>query len=552
MLNQSAELFADKTAFLVKENRSGAYSPISYRRFADDVKALGTEFIGMGLLKDTKIAIVSENRYFWGLTYMAAVNGEAVVIPIDKELAAEDIINLLEVSGASAVVYSAFVKSKLGNDFPKNIKYTINMDTDKNDEMTGELSFSEVLKNGAEKVQSGDTRFDDVQINPEESKILLFTSGTTAMSKGVLLSHKNIVTNLMAMCSMVYCGDEDVFLSVLPIHHTYECTCGFLAPLYRGSAIAYCDGLRYIAKNLKEAQATIMLGVPAIFEAIHKRIAAHIRKNGMSKKFRRGLFVTKSLLKVGIDERRKVFKAVADSLGGKVRLFISGAAAISPETMQFFEDIGIEFLQGYGITECSPIVALSRSKAKKPGAAGVAMPCMQVDILTPNDEGVGEIICKGDNVMNGYYQDEAETSNAIVNGWFHTGDLGYIDKDGFIYITGRKKNVIVTKNGKNIYPEELEAFINKNEYVKESLVYGKSTDDSGELIISAVVVPNLAAIESVLGKDVTDSKIEELMKSAVDAVNKRNPLYKYIRSVTVHKDDFKKTTTQKIKRYLEV
>lgn len=552
MLNQSAEIYADKNAFLVKKNRTDNYSGITYRRFGEDVKALGTAFIDMGLDKSRKIAVVSENRYEWAVTYMAAVNGDAVVVPIDKELAAEDIVNLLIVSEASAVVYSKNVKKKLGTDLPKNIKYAVNMDSDDADKSSGELAFSDLIRVGKALLDNGDERFEKVEIVLEESKILLFTSGTTALSKGVLLSHKNIVTNLMSMCSMVYCGENDIFLSVLPIHHTYECTCGFLAPIYRGSTIAYCDGLRYIANNLKEAHATMMLGVPALFEAMHKRIVTQIKKNGMEKKFKTGLAITRSLLKLGIDKRRSVFKSVYESLGGNVRLFISGAASISAETQKFFEDIGIEFLQGYGITECAPIVALSRSRMFREGAAGIALPCMEVDVLMPNDEGVGEIICKGENVMNGYYKNDDETREAVVNGWFRTGDLGYIDDDKYIYITGRKKNVIVTKNGKNIYPEELEAFINQNEYVKESLVYGKDADDSGELIISAIVVPNLAAIEGVLGKDVSDEKIEELMKAAVDAVNKRNPLYKYIRNVTVRREDFKKTTTQKIKRYLEI
>lgn len=552
MLEQSVEIYSEKNAFLVKKNRTDSYTGITYRQYGDDVRALGTAFIDIGICKGSKVAVVSENRYAWAVTYMAAVNGEGYIVPIDKELAAEDIMNLLKVSEASAVVYSKNVKKKLGNEFPENIKYAINMDSEDADENCGEISFDALIKKGNELLEQGDKRFDNVEIIPEESKILLFTSGTTAMSKGVLLSHKNIVTNLMSMCSMVYCGEKDVFLSVLPIHHTYECTCGFLAPIYRGSTIAYCDGLRYIANNLKEAQATMMLGVPAMFEAMHKRVISHLKKSGMEKKFKTGRFVTKSLAKVGIDKRREVFKDVIDSFGGKVRLFISGAASISMETQKFFEDIGIEFLQGYGITECSPIVALSRSKMFREGAAGIALPCMDVDVLMPNEEGVGEIICKGDNVMNGYYKNDEETQAAVENGWFRTGDLGYIDEDKYIYITGRKKNVIVTKNGKNIYPEELEAFINQNEYVKESLVYGKDEDGSGELVISAIIVPNYAAIESVLGKDVSEGKVHELMQSAVDAVNKRNPLYKYIRNVTVRNDDFKKTTTQKIKRYLEI
>lgn len=552
MLSQSRALYGTKTAFMVKPHHDVAYEGITYEKFCADVDAFGTALISLGITHGKKVAIISENRYLWAVTYMAVLNGEGVVCPMDKELADDDLLNLLNVSSAEAVVCSQKMLEKLGgaesilNNAP-TVKYIINMDAPASEDSV--LCYDVLLRHGEVLILEGDTRFADVNIDPDEAKILLFTSGTTAMSKGVLLSHKNIVTNLMAMCSMIYVDDKDVFLSVLPIHHTYECTCGLMAPLYRGSSIAYCDGLRYIQKNLCECHATIMLGVPALFEAMYSRIITRAKKSGIYSKMQKAQKLSALMLKAGVDVRRKMFKDVIDAFGGSVRMFISGAAAIDVEVLKGFIGFGIDFLQGYGITECSPIVALTQKSCQRYNSVGKAMPCMQIRIDDANDEGVGEIVCKGDNVMLGYFENPDETNAAITDGWFKTGDLGYMDKDGYLYITGRKKNVIVTKNGKNIYPEELEAFINQNEYVKESVVYGKALDD-GETIISAVIVPDMERISAVMGDSISDERIAELMQAAVDAVNKRNPLYKYIRNVKLRKEDFKKTTTQKIKRYL--
>ncbi len=552
MLKQSCELYAEKSAFLVKENKDAGYEPVTYKKFGNDVNYLGISLLSLGVGNGTKVALISENRYFWAVTYMAALNGEAMICPMDKELAAEDLLNLLNVSKSLVAVCSGKLLEKLGGaenicQKAPSVKYVINMDADVSE--NGALSYKELLKRGKELADGGDTRFDDVVINPEEAKILLFTSGTTAMSKGVLLSHKNIVTNLMAMCSMVYIDEKDVFLSVLPIHHTYECTCGLMAPLYRGSTVAYSDGLRYIQKNLCECHASIMLGVPALFEAMHARILSRARKNGIEKKLKLAKSLSRAFLKVGIDLRKVLFKSVVDAFGGNIRLFISGAASIDVDVLKSFNDFGIGFLQGYGITECSPIVALTREKSQKADSVGLALPCMQIKIDGANEEGIGEIICKGDNVMLGYFENPEETENVFTDGWFRTGDLGYMDKDGFLYITGRKKNVIVTKNGKNIYPEELEAFLNQTPYVKESFVYGKA-DENGETVISAILVPNIEKIYADMGGDVKPERIKALMQEAADEVNKRNPLYKYIRNVKLQTKEFEKTTTQKIKRYL--
>lgn len=553
LLYGSVELYADETAFLHKPT-SKIYEPVTFKEFGDDVNALGLAFCDLGLKDGAKIAIVSANRYAWSTSYMAAVNGDTVVVPIDKDLNIDDIINLLNISSAQCVLYSAELLKKAENaeyikEKAPSVKYAVNMDA--SEDNGEELSYSRLLERGRELAKAGDSRFMDYEVNPNEMKVLLFTSGTTAMSKGVMLSHKNIVTVVMAMCSMVYIGPEDTFLSVLPIHHTYECTCGFLTPVYRGCTVAYADGLTKVAKNLKESGATIVLGVPQLFETMYKRIMTKAKKDGLEKKMAFGVKLTRALRKIGIDIRRKVFANIHDNLGGKLRITVSGAAAISPEVAVAFNDFGINLIEGYGITECAPIVSLTMLNELRPGSAGIAVPGSEIKIDNPGEDGIGEILYKGDNVMLGYYNNPEETASVIKDGWFCTGDLGYMDKDGFVYITGRKKSVIVTKNGKNIFPEELETFINKNDYVLESLVYGSEVDNiADELQICAVLVPDMAKI----GEDfpeVDAVKINELMQAAVDEVNKRNPVYKYIRKVTVRNTEFEKTTTRKVKRYVE-
>lgn len=553
LLYGSVELYTNETAFLHKPTGKN-YEPVTFKQYGDDVNALGLAFANMGLKDGAKIAIVSQNRYAWSTTYMAAVNGDTVAMPIDKELNIDDIINLLNVSEAKAVVYSAELLKKADSaayikEKAPSVRFAINMDA--SEDNGEELSYNLLLEKGRELAKTGDSRFMDYEVNPDDMKVLLFTSGTTAMSKGVMLSHRNLVTVVMAMCSMVYIGPEDTFLSVLPIHHTYECTCGFLTPVYRGCTVAYADGLTKVAKNLKESGATIVLGVPQLFETMYKRIMTKAKKDGLEKKMAFGVKLTRLLRKIGIDLRRKVFSSIHENLGGKLRITVSGAAAISPEVAVAFNDFGINLIEGYGITECAPIVSLTRLDELRPGSAGIAVPGSEIRIDNPGEDGIGEILYKGDNVMLGYYNNPEETATVMKDGWFRTGDLGYMDKDGYVYITGRKKSVIVTKNGKNIFPEELEAFLNANDYVLESLVYGSDVDNiADETEICAVLVPDMDKI----GEDFPDAdeaKVGELMQEAVNALNKRNPVYKYIRKVTVRNTEFEKTTTRKVKRYVE-
>jgi long-chain acyl-CoA synthetase len=552
MLNSSVELFGDKPAFLTKHAENKNYVPISYNKLKKDVDALGTAFISLGL-KHKKIALLSENRYEWAISYLATVNGTGVIVPLDKELPENEIENLLTRSKASAIIFSKSKQKDVENiskriDF---VDYYIGMDIEEDQDNI--LSLAQLLKKGEQLLNDGDSSFINAPIDNDAMVSLIFTSGTIGKSKAVMLSHKNICSNIMDMCAMVYIDEKDTFLSVLPIHHTYQCTCGFLCQLYRGSTIAFCEGLRHIVKNLQESKTTVMLGVPLIFEAIYKRLWDQAsKKPGMRKKLKTALKISNFLLKFGIDIRRKLFAPIHDVLGGHLRLFISGAAAIDPVVAKGFKSLGINFIQGYGLTECSPIVAVNRNNYSKDDAAGLPHPSMEVKIDNPNAEGVGEVICRGPSVMLGYYEDPVATEEAFKDGWFHTGDLGYFDSDGFLHITGRKKNVIVTKNGKNIYPEEIETLLNRSPYIKESLVYGKDDEVFGEVVVSAIIVPELEQIQADFpDKEMTEEEIFKLIQKEVKAVNKSLVTYKYIRDFKLREDEFAKTTTRKIKRYLE-
>lgn len=549
MLESSAELYGNETAFLVKTEEGGPYKPITFRQYYNDVNALGTALISLGL-SGKRVAVISENRYEWTVAYLAVVNGTGVVVPLDKDLPVGEIKNLLLRSKADAVFYSDGKKNEvesIADELP-NLKYLISMDAE---ESTGKvLSYRVLVNKGYELINSGDRSFLDAKIDKEAMSILLFTSGTTDKAKAVMLSHKNVCSNLMDMCSMLYIDEKDVFLLVLPLHHTYACTCGFLCQIYRGSTIAFCEGLRHIAKNLKESKTTILLGVPLILEAMYKRIWDQASKDPkVLRKLKLGLKISRILRMAGIDIRKKLFRPIHENFGGAMRLFISGGAAIDPKVVQGFQDFGIHCVQGYGLTECSPIIALNRDVDYRNNAAGLPLPNVQVKIHDPNEEGIGEIIAKGPNIMLGYYENEELTRETIVNGWFHTGDLGYIDEDGFLYITGRKKNVIVTKNGKNIYPEEIEALLNRSPYIAESMVYGRENEVEGDIEVAAEIYPDMEKIKETLGtENPTEEQVYKLIEEEVYKVNKMLVLYKYVRHIEIRETEFEKTTSKKIIR----
>jgi long-chain acyl-CoA synthetase len=560
LMDTSAELYSDRTAFLYKPKGNDKYVPVTFRQFKADVDALGTALIDIGL-KGGRVAIISENRYEWAVSYMAVVNGTGIVVPLDKELPENEIENLLIRSKADAVIFSDNLKNSVLNiakriDF---IKHYIIMDdaAEKNGSDTSQQTelteLKELIEKGRKKVAEGCRDFIDAEIDTEALSILLFTSATTDTSKAVMLSHRNIAENLMAMSSMLNIVPDDVFLSVLPLHHTYENTCGFLCPHYRGAAVAYCEGLRHIVKNLQEAKATVMLGVPLIYESIYKRIWDQAAKNPkLLKKLKFGLKLSGFLRKFGINITKKLFAPIHNNFGGNIRIFISGAAGIDPEVARGFRNFGIHFVQGYGLTECSPIVALNRDVDFKDEAAGLPLPGLEVRIDGAGSDGVGEIVVKGPSVMMGYYEDPENTAEALKDGWFYTGDLGFIDDDGFVHITGKKKNVIVTKNGKNIYPEEVETLLNKSRYIKECIVFGKDDPVYGDIVVSATIVPEMEIIESEFeGRKPTEDEIREIIRKEVKEVNKSLVTYKYVKDFNIRYEEFEKTTTRKIKRYVK-
>ena len=550
LVNDSCRIYADRTAYLVKRPGSEEYQKIKYSKVKEDVDALGTALINLGL-KGKRIAVIGENRYEWAISYLAVITGVGIVVPLDRQLPEKELENCIKRSEVSAIMYSSKLEdsiNKLFTNFENVEKYICFDDISDNGNF---MSLSKVIKYGKKLMEEGNRDFIDAAINEEEMSEMLFTSGTTSEPKIVMLSHKNICFNIHEQCKMLEIVPDDVFLSVLPIHHTYECTCGFLTPLYRGASVAYCEGLRHIQKNMQQAKVTVFLGVPLIFETLYRKIWEGIGKQGKTNLVKRMIKITNALDKVGIHLKKKIFKEIHEQLGGNIKVLIVGAAAMTPEVSKGFRDLGILTVQGYGLSECAPIVALNRDVDYKDDAAGLPLPNEEVKIDNPNEEGVGEIIVKGDHVMLGYYKNDEENKKALKDGWFYTGDLGFIDEDGFIHITGRKKNVIITKNGKNIYPEEIETMLLRNDYIKECMVYGKKDKDDVKLA-AEIVLDNDFIEEKYKDNPKTKEELKKIVWEEVKKINQELVSYKHVKEINIRDTEFKKTTTMKIKRYLEV
>lgn len=550
MLSQSVSLFGDNAAFK-KIGQDGQINSITYKAFAADISALGTALLELGF-KNKKIAVVGENRYEWCVTYLSVVNGVGTVVPIDRELPVDDFKNLLKQSDASAVVFSEkclnVIKSVQGE--IQSIKSWICMDETQDSQF---LNYAELVDKGRKAIEAGSTEFEKAEINPDDPLILLFTSGTTAFSKGVMLSHRNICAVITGVSATVKVRPTDSVLSILPLHHTYECTLGFLTIIYSGASIAFSEGLKHISRNLKEYKPTFLVTVPLLLENVYKKVWGQAKKQkGMKLKLIIGQIISGFLYNVlGIDIRRKLFKQIHDNVGGNLQTFITGAAAVDPKISKGFRKWGFLVLQGYGLTECSPLVTGNRDRYFRDGSAGLAIPGVEVKIDKPDRNGIGEVLVKGSNVMLGYYNNPDATDNVIVDGWFHTGDLGRINRKGFLYITGRCKNVIVTKNGKNIFPEELEAYIKDSPFVAECVVYGKLDELSGETLVMANIFPNLEAISEKFKNAVNSINTEDisnLLRDVIRNVNRKIPLYKHIRDIIIRDSEFEKTTSRKIKR----
>ena len=423
-----------------------------------------------------------------------------------------------------------------------------------------DVGINYLIETGKKIMESGDTSFKEIEIDPEEFKVLIFTSGTTSNSKGVMICNRNLAENINAITAYVRLYPSDRLFSVLPLHHTYESTIGFLYPLSQGASVAICEGLRYILPDMKESSPTAMLGVPLLIETLYKKIMESVRKSHKEKIFNSMIAVTNVLKSMGVDIKKKVFKEVYDNLGGKLRIIVSAAAPIDKKVGKWLEDIGILFIQGYGLTETAPISAVTTDYESRVGSAGKTIWQADIKVDNPNAEGEGELLIKTPTLMLGYYEDEEETKKVMTeDGYFRSGDIGYVDSDGYVYVTGRSKNVIVTQNGKNIYPEEIETLILKNDEIKEVMVYGKAPEgeiakkkDAKELIITARVVPNYDVIAERYGKDLSDEKIYDIIWDKIKEVNKKLTGYKAVKSLEIKKNEFEKTSTMKIKRYKEL
>jgi len=551
LLEQSAELFSDKAAFWIRVDKDG-FRSITYRHFKEDVDALGVALASLGL-RGKFTAVLGENRYEWCVAYLAVTNHCGVIVPLDKELPTAEKSNLLKRSSSEALIFSgryADEMMKLKNS-GSQVKYFINMDQDEDTEEF--LSFRKLVEKGRRMLEQKHTDLSEYKIDETKMSILLFTSGTTDLAKGVMLSQKNICSNIMGVSKTVYVDSNDITLSILPIHHTYECTIGFLTIIYSGGTIVFNEGLRHIQKNLVEVKPTLLVTVPLLLENMYKKIWDHIRKKpGMTILVNIMMAVGAMLKLIGIDIRRSMFASIHRTFGGRLRLIVTGAAAIDPKVSNGLNRMGFKVLQGYGLTECSPLVIGERDSFYGNASVGLPLPDVEVRIDNPDENGVGEITVKGDNVMLGYYKNEEATRKSLRNGWFHTGDLGRIGKNGAYYIAGRLKNVIVTKNGKNIFPEEVESYINRSPYVLESMVTGYEDDKSGETLVSAQILPNLDAIKEKLKNHAPSlDEIKKVISEAVKNANRDMPLYKRISTFTIRESEFIKTTTMKIKRYAE-
>ena len=550
LLRKTGEMYADRPAFKYKTDVPDKFRIITHKEFRDDIDSLGTALINLGL-KGKKIAVISENRYEWCVAYLAACCGTGIVVPLDRALPENEINSLIERSKVEAIFYSGKydeIIEKIKKQHLYNLKYFISME--KEDHEDGINSEKKLIEEGRKLIEEGNRDFLDAEIDPEKMGIMLFTSGTTAMSKAVMLSHKNICTNIKDITYIINLVKEDTMLSFLPLHHTFECTVGFLYPISRGCSIAFCDGIRHIAENVKEYRISAMISVPILYENMYKKVIKGIEKQGKLEKVKKGIKISNFLLKFHIDIRKKIFKDIHAILGGNVRLFVSGAAALDPEVEKGFNDLGFRTLQGYGLTETSPVIAAENDKYIRIGSVGKVVPSLDVRIDNKNEQGIGEIVVKGPSVMLGYYQNEEATNESIKDGWFNTGDLGYFDKDNYLYITGRKKNVIVQKNGKNIYPEELENLINHIEGVKECMVYGK-LDSDNDMVICAKIVYDKEVVKEKYNADNKDKIYDALLKE-IKKINKTMPAYKYVREITVTEEELIKTTTQKVKRHEEL
>ncbi len=548
LINRAYQKYPENTAYKykIKNNNEVEYVTKTYSELKKDIEALSTKLLQMGL-SGKKVAVIGNNRYEWCTTYLAVTTGGMIIVPLDKALPENELQSLILRSKAEAIICEQKYIQAVSNLQNSNLKYIISMENTDNKNV---LLYNNLLQEGKELIKQGNKAYEQVKIDPNAVSILLFTSGTTNISKGVLLSQHNICSNITALSKYVKMYPTDTLLSFLPIHHTFECTITFLFGIYHGVTVAFCDGLKYIQKNMNEYQVSVFVAVPLVLENIHKKVWKGIEEQGKKSLMKAMIVITKLLSKIKIDIRKKVFKPIIDNFGGKLRIVFVGSAPLDKKIIKGFNNFGVDLIQGYGLTETSPVVTAETDKEKRPGSIGLPLPNLEVKIENPDEKGIGEITVKGPSVMLGYYENEEATNKCMKNGWFSTGDYGYLDKDNFLYICGRKNDVIVLKNGKNVYPQELEILINQIPAVEESMVFARNKD-SMDTMLCAKIVYNEETMKNLYGEKTEEEK-KEIIWQAIKEVNKTLPDVKHIKEIIVTNEPLEKTTTQKIKRYEEI
>lgn len=573
LINATVERYGDNVAYKFKKNLGKSNEYVvekTYKEVKNEVEGFSTALLNLGL-ENKKVVIISNNRYEWCVSYLAITTGNMIAVPLDKALQEGEIRNLIQTSKAEVVIYEnkfAKVFDKIREDQISDLKVFINMDLEK--EKNGILSFKELVNKGSELINQGNDLYSKIIMDDNKLSVLLFTSGTTSKPKGVMLSQRNICANITAIASMAKLEPNDVLLSFLPLHHTFECTITFLYGFYRGVTVAFCDGLKYIAKNLVDYKVSVIVAVPLVLEAMYKKIEIGIEKQGKTKLVKTMGKISNFLYKkLHIDIRRKLFKSVLNQLGGSVRLLYFGAAAMNKDVIDGYNTFGIETVQGYGLTETAPVVAAETDKQKCPGSVGrnpydVEIKIVDEDgneighaskdediVLNTNEENkIGEIIVKGPNVMLGYYENEAATKEVLQDGWLYTGDLGYFNKDGFLFITGRKKEVIVLKNGENVYPTDIEFLVNRLPYVTESILFPRK-NSKNEIALGIKIVYDKEQLQEKFG-DKSEKEYKNLIWEDIKEINQTLPVFKRIKELIITTEPLEKTTTQKIKRFIEI
>lgn len=536
LLKSSEKLYKHNTAFYLKDKGKAIYS-VTYEQFKKDCDCLGTALVCNYEARGKNIGIFMGNCYEWCVSYLAVTGGVGTVVPLDKQLPANELANIISFAEIEIIITDESTYNVLSQLLPmSNLKIITAAEIP----LENTDSFQCLISKGEELLSRGVTDYIEAQTYPEQISTLLFTSGTTGMTKGVMLSNGNICSDIAAVRLAVRLDEKDVSLSVLPLHHTYE-SIAFLMVISCGGAISFCESIRRLKENFAEYKPTIFVTVPLILEKLHKRIVGKIESGGKGNTAR---LITKVSTVIPLDSRKKIFSDIHGFFGGRLRMIICGAAALQKQTAKDFLSYGIPVIIGYGLTECSPIVICNNDIQPTADSVGKPLSGVQVKIVSPDENGIGEIAVKGPMVMKGYYKNKEQTNKVIIDGWFHTGDLGYADKNGNYCITGRSKNVIVTANGKNVYPEELEHYLSKESVIGECMVYCEGDD-----IICVDILPSVEDIQKKLRKNsISSDEIHAAVKEAVRSVNKSLPAYKRIRKVTIRKEEFDKTSTHKIKR----